>query len=51
MAQEEKKGFWGTLGDILKTPSTNRQQRRPAAPQRIGGGRPQPKRPCGGCGK
>jgi len=40
------KGFFGTLADILK----NSNDRRPA-PRRGGGvGRPQPKKPCGGCG-
>jgi hypothetical protein len=41
------KGFFGVLGDILK----NSNDRRPA-PRRGGGGtgRPQPKKPCGGCG-
>lgn len=42
---EQKKGFWGTLGDILKDTKP-----RPQTTVRKSGSRPQPKKPCGGCG-
>jgi len=39
------KGFLGTLADILKS-----SNQRPAARRNGNGmGRPQPKKPCGGC--
>jgi|GEM_PF-4427759 len=43
------KGFLGTLADILKAAPAGGAQRRP---QGVRGGmsRPQPKKPCGGCG-
>jgi hypothetical protein len=42
------RGFLGVIGDLLK--SSN--ERRPAAQRSSGGGmnRPQPRKPCGGCG-
>jgi len=43
------KGFLGTFADLLKASSSGGAQRRPTGAAR--GGRPQPKKPCGGCGK
>lgn len=41
------KGFWGTLGDILK--ERNNAPRRTAGRRPGGVSKPQPKKPCGGC--
>lgn len=44
------KGFLGTLFDVMKSGNDGSVRPRPPAQRQNGGGRIQPKKPCGGCG-